>query len=241
MLLRWRGKRLPARLGWTAAGLIIAWDVGQGSLLRFPATAGVEHVADAVFFAGVAVSLAAHEFAQGVVSRAPAWTRGGRTKGAGAEIAVAAVGPLVSLLLALLTVMVDRVAYVSGFADPLIRALAAVATFNIVLAGANLLPALPLDAGRLLRAVLGAGGRDERRAARIAGGVGEAVALAIVAVGVASALGGDLADAFSTILLGVVLFAEGRATRQEAFAEAAQRPLPRRKLTWPWSGPFGRA
>jgi Zn-dependent protease len=196
-----RQEPLQGRLAWTLLGLILAWNVAQGSLLEFAAVAAPERAANATYLAGVALSLAAHEFVQWLVARSAA------RRPRRAELAAAAAGPPACFLLSFAVLVAARVAYVAGLADPLIRALAAVAAFNIVLGAVNLLPALPLDGGRLLRAALPA------RAGRAVAATSEALALLMLAGGFASAFVAGLADAFSWILAGVILFAEGRAAR----------------------------
>lgn len=62
------------------------------------------------------------------------------------EIAIAAAGPIVSLVLAGLGLGLGAV-----FSVPLI---AMIGWINLVLAGFNLIPALPMDGGRILRAAL---------------------------------------------------------------------------------------
>lgn len=65
-----------------------------------------------------------------------------------AEVCIAAAGPVTSLVAAGLTAM-------CGYLFPAVQArLAAFLTFNATLAAVNLLPALPLDGGRILRALL---------------------------------------------------------------------------------------
>jgi len=65
-----------------------------------------------------------------------------------AELAIAAAGPLASLLVAGVT------AVMAGLFSGVAVQTEAFLTYNIVLAAVNLLPALPLDGGRILRAVL---------------------------------------------------------------------------------------
>jgi Zn-dependent protease len=232
---------LQGRLGWTLVGLILAWNVAQGSLLQFAAISAVERLANAVFLIGAGLSLLGHELAQGAVRAASARNRSRKRDAEPrglAELAAAAAGPIASFLFSVVIIAAARVGYVAGLTDALIRSLAAVATFNIVLAVANLAPALPMDGGRLLRAVLRAFGREASRAAGAAGAVGEAIALLILAVGFASAFVANLADAFSWILVGVILFAESRAERRYA-AEAEVRGSPFEGPALPTAG--GRA
>jgi len=96
------------------------------------------------------------------------------------EIAVAAVGPAVNLVIALglwlwLTVsnVLVPVVQLSLTGGPFLERLMAV---NIMLSVFNLLPAFPMDGGRVLRAVL-AMRMDRNQATRVAASVGQGLAL----------------------------------------------------------------
>lgn len=119
----------------------------------------------AVFFL---LSLLAHEISHALVARRNGvavdditlWLLGGlaRLKSEastpGAELRIAGVGPLVSLVLGVLFALVA--AAVAGLTDGglVVEALAWLAGINILLAVFNALPAAPLDGGRLLRAIV---------------------------------------------------------------------------------------
>jgi Zn-dependent protease len=141
----------------------------------------------------------------------------GTFPGPGAEFRVAIAGPLVSLALgavftgfaALATppVTVDGVAFWLGY-------------INLSLLVFNLLPALPLDGGRILRAALWRIRRDFAWATRIAAEAGRATGLLLIAAGIVLfLLGGMLGGAWLAFIGWFVLSAAGSEAR---YAEARQ-------------------
>lgn len=208
-------RRFDSRAGWMLLGLLLSWSVAQAALMQFPAGAGVG-VANAVYLAGVALALFGHELVQSLIGR----MFGARARTAAAELAMAAAGPAFLLLGSVVVIALARIAYVADAGDPLIRALAAVASFNIVLGVANLLPALPLDGGRLLRAAAWRIGKDAGRATRIAAVASEAISLLIIAIGLATALVSPVADALMWVLSGVLLLLVARSEADAAVTVA---------------------
>lgn len=129
------------------------------------------------------------------------------------EIWVAAAGPAVSLALwIVLSLVAGRMPYLDGlqnFDFSPSGFLAELASVNLLLVLFNLIPAFPMDGGRVLRAVL-ALRYDRARATSIAGGIGQAVAVAFGVYGVVS---GNL------ILLLVAFFVFAAATAETADVE----------------------
>ncbi len=102
------------------------------------------------------------------------------------ELAVAIAGPLASIAIAAVAA-----GLAVAFAQPLLPInlfngglLARIAWFNLIIAAFNLLPAFPLDGGRVFRAALEERGLSLERATSVAARAGRTVALALVVVGV---------------------------------------------------------
>lgn len=236
-------RRFDARAGWLLLGLLLSWSVAQAALMQFPAGVPGLGVANVAYLCGVALSLFAHEAVQALVGRLSRRRARGEAgaelddvrRAATVELAMAAAGPVFLLLTSVAVIAAARVVYVAGGGDLLIRALAAVASFNIVMGLANLLPALPLDGGRMLRAVLWRLNKDAARATRIAGVVSEVVALLIVAVGLATALVGPVTDALMWVLSGVFLLLIARR-EVDGVAALEPRSAERPSLTEPGTG-----
>jgi Zn-dependent protease len=118
-----------------------------------------------------------------------------------AELWMAIVGPVTSAVLGVLSFFAAGVSVgptEAELADParLFASLGVGGTLllwlgqvNLALAAFNLVPAFPLDGGRVLRALMWGASGDLRRATRWASGVGQAFAWFLMATGVAMMLG----------------------------------------------------
>ena len=103
----------------------------------------------------------------------------------GAELRIAAAGPLTSLGLALVSMLAART--LAGPEPTSGRALLAyLAAVNLGLALFNLLPGLPLDGGRMLRAWLWSHHGNLLRATRTAGRCGMLIGILLMGLGLAS-------------------------------------------------------
>lgn len=143
------------------------------------------------------------------------------------EIAIAAAGPAVSLALA--GIGLGLGALTGSFV------LGALGWINLVIAGFNLIPALPMDGGRILRALL-TRRLDYVRATDTAVGVARAVAIGFVLVG--------LTGMYQLLLLAPFLWMMGSRERDLARAVAHRYTRDRRgyreAVAPPWSSGFAR-
>ena len=132
----------------------------------------------------------------------------------GLEAEVAAAGPLVSLALAgLLYVLYDM--FPARFDDARLG-LFFLSELNLVLGLFNLLPAFPLDGGRILRGLL-EGPLGRARATRIAASLGMGLAVLM-------GLTGIFTGSFLLVLIGIFVYA---GARQEASVEVTREFLDR--------------
>jgi stage IV sporulation protein FB len=143
-----------------------------------------------------------------------------------AESAIAAAGPITSLAIAVLAFLCA-----SAVGQPLLPAgiwdgalLARLGWVNVMLAGFNLLPAFPLDGGRVLRALL------ERRHSRVeatrrAARISRSIAFTMIGVGL-------LVDAW-LIVIGLFVVFAGRAEEMAVLVHAALAPLRAHSLAVP--------
>jgi len=183
--------RVGLHVSWIAVFLFVTWGIASSlSALRLPFALLLAASCALLLFASVVV----HEFAHALVAR----RFGVQTMGITlfifggvatlenepptprAELAIALAGPLQSGILGLACygamVVLDR--YGSGAVlDSLSLMLAYVAVANAVLALFNLVPAFPMDGGRVLRALFWMRTRDRRAATIGAALVGVTLAL----------------------------------------------------------------
>jgi Zn-dependent protease len=139
-------------------------------------------------------------------------------RSAGAEFRIAIAGPLVSIALAALFGLVGLLAQ----AVPEIAAPAQwLARINLILALFNMLPAFPLDGGRVLRAALWRFTGSELRATTQAARVGQLFAWGMVGFGVVSALSGNLFNGIWLVILGLFINGAAAASRQQANMQQA--------------------
>ncbi|HYF27583.1 MAG TPA: site-2 protease family protein, partial [Baekduia sp.] len=140
----------------------------------------------------------------------------GRFPSAPAELRIALAGPAVSLALGVVLLAAALLLPLPSAVDGVAHWLG---TMNLVLVGFNMLPALPLDGGRVLRAVLWQRHGDLGRATRTAADVGRAGGQLMIAVGLSLALlGGGIGGLWLAIIGWFLLSAggaEATAARQE--------------------------
>jgi len=101
-----------------------------------------------------------------------------------ADALIAGIGPGVSAALGVLYFAAATALDPSWLDGLPVAGLVWLAIVNLLLAGFNLLPAAPLDGGRLLRALLWKRSGDRERAAGTAGTVGQAVGAGLIGLGI---------------------------------------------------------
>jgi len=120
-----------------------------------------------------------------------------------AEALVAVAGPLTSLgigsALVVLALVIIGVAPALG---PIADVLFIVGALDLILGFVSLIPAFPLDGGRLVRAAAWARSRDARQGSRVAGLVGRQVGRATLIIGIVVMLLNN--DPISGIMIGLI-------------------------------------
>jgi stage IV sporulation protein FB len=129
------------------------------------------------------------------------------------EVVIAIAGPLVNVVIAVVLVLLGaRIDFASAFTGGQADFLTRLATVNVYLVLFNLIPAFPMDGGRVLRALL-AFPLGRQRATQIAARVGQALAFGFGFLGL---IGGNAILVFIAIFVFIAASAEaGDATLRE--------------------------
>jgi Zn-dependent protease/CBS domain-containing protein len=226
-------------LNWSllVIGALIAWSLATGIL----PSAAPGQTSGAYWTAGVVsafvylASLLAHELAHSVVAMRRGvrvegitlWLFGGvsrfssESSSPGAQVLITFVGPLTSLLLGALFFLASIA--VGGANAGLVPAtLSWLGYINILLGVFNLLPAFPLDGGRILQSLIWLRTGDRLRATNIAARIGMVFAFLLIAYGLVTffAAGGLFGGVWS-VFLGWFLLSAARSEQTGALIRQA--------------------
>ena len=121
------------------------------------------------------------------------------------EFWMAIAGPIASFALAGVFYLLHAMADAVAVPLPVAGVLAYLAWINIIVAFFNLLPAFPLDGGRILRSGLWAWKKNLRWATRIASALGSGFGIALIVFGILSLFGGHIVGGLWWCLIGMFL------------------------------------
>ncbi|MFG1832125.1 site-2 protease family protein [Micromonospora chersina] len=230
---------VPVGVNWSVLVifLLIAWALSASQFPRaYPGHSAVAYVAAGlaaavVFFLG----LLAHEVAHAVVAKRNGidvegitlWLFGGvselkgEARDPGAELRIAGVGPLVSLIIGVFFGAIAALLALAGAHGLLLGALSWLAGINVLLAIFNVLPAAPLDGGRLLRAAVWKATGDRTKASVVAARAGWVLGALLIGLGLWQFLAGSGVGGLWLALIGWFLIgAAGMEERQARMGSA---------------------
>jgi Zn-dependent protease/CBS domain-containing protein len=208
-------------ISWLILALLVVWSLALGYFpYRYPGLSSASYWLMGVCGAvGLFASIILHELSHSLVARKfglpissiTLFIFGGVAQmddlpqTPKAELLMAVAGPLMSIALGL-------VFYGLGFAvttftmSPLIIGILLYLAFiNVVLAGFNLIPAFPLDGGRVLRAALWWWRGNVQWATKIASGIGRGFGIFLIIVGVLSFFSRNIIGGVWLFLIGLFI------------------------------------
>lgn len=231
------GFRIKVDPSWLLIAALVVWTLSGGYFpshvpgLGYGDYLGLAVIAMLAFFAGLIL----HELAHSLVARRFGLGIGGITLfifGGVAELDeepaspvsefwIAIAGPAMSLALAGLAWLTHLALEGAEVSAPMQAVFEYLAVINLILAVFNLLPAFPLDGGRVLRAALWRASGDLVRATRSASTISELVAYALIALGLLSLFSGATVGGLWQILIGFFLMSAARGTYQQLLVKSA--------------------
>jgi Zn-dependent protease/CBS domain-containing protein len=232
------GFKVKIDLSWLILGFLITWTLAQG---LFPnlykglqsVTYWVMGIAGAL---GLLFSIVFHELWHSLIARKFGLSMRGITlfifggvaemteepPSPKAEFFMAVAGPISSVVLSLGLFGIYFLGVSGGWPKSVTGVLNYLSFLNLILAGFNLLPAFPLDGGRVLRSVLWGWKDNIRWATQISSKIGGFFGIALIAIGILELFLGNLIGGIWLAVIGLFI----RGASQSAY----QQMLIRRSL-----------
>jgi Zn-dependent protease/CBS domain-containing protein len=224
-------------LSWLVLAFLITWTLAVGFFpARYPYLAPETYWWMGAFGAlGLFTSIIFHEFAHSIVARRYDIPMKGITLfifGGVAEMTdepptpkseflMAIAGPIASVIAGLGFLAIAQTAAAANASLPVIGVLGYLGLINIILAIFNMVPAFPLDGGRVLRSILWGVRKDLHWATRIASAIGSGFGFLLIALGIFSFLTGNVIGGIWWFVLGLFI----RSASQTAFQQMINREL----------------
>jgi len=239
------GKRIPlfklfgftvnVDLSWFILAVLVSWSLAKSLFPHYYKGFSNETywwmgIAGAV---GLFFSIIFHEFSHSLVARQFGLPMKGITlfifggvaemesqpKSPKVEFLMAIAGPISSIFLGSLLYFIRSAGQTMGWSKPLNGVLQYLMVINFILAGFNLLPAFPLDGGRILRSILWSIKGNLRWATHVASGLGSAFGIFLIVFGFLNFITGNFIGGIWYFLIGMFI----RQASQMSYSQLVMR------------------
>lgn len=241
-LITVRGIPVQVDVGWIVIALLITWSLATRAfpVLHPGQSASIYWAMALVGALGLFGSIVAHEIAHTFVARRQGISMAGITlfifggvaqmdtepPSPSAEYAMAIAGPLASIGIG----VVAFAAALLPWPGAVVTILTYLGVTNIALATFNLLPAFPLDGGRILRALLWRRSGSPLSATRVAARVGTGFAFALMGLGLIRILLLDPVGGLWVFVIGLFLRQAARLSYEQQLVHEALAGKPVRQF-----------
>src|ERR671910_2279032 len=245
-LFKLAGFQIGLDWSWFILAVLISWTLASGVFpYYYPGLAPAAYWSMGVIAAlGLFASIVLHELGHATVARRHGlpirritlFIFGGvaemeaEPERPAVEFWVAIAGPIVSFLVGLGCWLLLQAAGSAGAGVPVVGVLAYLATINIILATFNLVPAFPLDGGRILRAALWHWKGSLRWATRVSSPIGGRFGILLIVLGVYRVLIGDFVGGMWWFLIGLFVRFAAQMSYQQVLMREALRGVPVRRI-----------
>lgn len=223
-------------LSWFVIAVLITWSLATSLFPRYyeglsQQTYWAMGIAGAI---GLFASILAHELGHSVVARRFDMPMRGITlfifggvaemsrepPSAKAEFFVAIAGPIVSVIIAAACYAMEFYG-AAGLTAPVAGVFWYLGLINAVVVAFNLIPAFPLDGGRVLRSILWHFKGSLRWATRITSTIGSAFGMLLIVLGIFNFIGGNVIGGMWQFLIGLFLRGAAQMSYQQVLVRRA--------------------
>ncbi|MGA9756143.1 MAG: site-2 protease family protein [Desulfobaccales bacterium] len=236
-LFKLLGFEVRIDLSWLVIAVLVTWSLAAGLFpYLYPKLSRETYwIMGVVGALGLFASIVAHEFCHSLVARKFGMPMKGITlfifggvaemgdepPTAKAEFMMAIVGPLSSMAIGAVFYLIYRWGQSVGWSTPIIGVIYYIAYINGILAAFNLLPAFPLDGGRVLRSILWGAKDNLRWATRVSSSIGAAFGIGLIFLGVLQFIGGNVIGGVWMFLIGMFLRNAAQMSYQQLLVRKA--------------------
>lgn len=245
-LFKLLGFEVGIDMSWVILAFLIVWSLSVGLFpVQFKGlSTGTYWLMGIVGAAGLFISIILHELSHSLVARRYGMPMKGITlfifggvaqmtdeptspKG---EFMMAIVGPLSSLAIGAAFYIVYTLGKLGGWPQSINGVVGYLALINGILAGFNLIPAFPLDGGRILRSILWGIKGNIRWATRVASTIGSGFGIVLIVLAVFQLFQGNFIGAMWWFLIGMFLRGAAKASYQQLMVRNALQGEPVRRF-----------
>jgi Zn-dependent protease/CBS domain-containing protein len=233
-------------MSWIFIAILITWTLGAGYFpYRYPGLATATYWLMGVVGAlGLFLSIILHELSHSLVARGYGMSMRGITlflfggvaemedepSSPKIEFLMSIVGPISSIAIGIGCYGLFVLGVKSAWPVPVAAVLEYLAAINILLACFNLIPAFPLDGGRILRSILWKIKDDIRWATRIASRIGSGFGLLLFAFAIYNILVGNFIGGIWWFLIGMFLRMAAQTSYKQLLLRRALEGEPIRRF-----------
>ncbi len=240
------GFEVKIDLSWTIIVVLIVWSLSLGVFPQMyeglsTRTYWIMGVAGAI---GLFLSIILHEFSHSVVAKKQGLPMKGITlfifggvaemgeepPSPKAEFLMSVAGPISSVLIAGVFYGFFHVGVQAEWPEAVKGTMGYLAFINLILAGFNLIPAFPLDGGRILRSALWAYKGNLRWATRISSSIGSGFGIFLIIMGVVQVLGGNFVGGMWWFLIGMFVQSAAKSSYKQVLVRRALEGEPVRRF-----------
>jgi Zn-dependent protease len=240
------GFKIRIDLSWMILAILVTWSLAQGAFPYY--YKGLSTTAywwmGVIGAVGLFVSIIFHELWHSLIARnfgismkeITLFIFGGvasmeeEPPSAKAEFFMAIAGPIASMLLGGVLYGMSIIGALGNWPRPVLGVMSYLGSINFLLALFNLVPAFPLDGGRVLRAALWSWKHNLRWATRIASQIGTGFGISLIIVGIFLIISGGFINGMWLALIGMFLQNASKMSYQRLLIQQTFKGEPVRRF-----------